>query len=81
MSGPGIDYGMGLSNIDEETGIRYGIISQHSVCPEAMDDVYNNGTDLAWEGDKEELTKQLSAALYEVLEDRVCRGIGGRYRG
>lgn len=27
----GIDYGMGHSNVDPETGIRYGVISQHSV--------------------------------------------------
>ena len=31
MTGPGIDYGMGLSNIDRANGIRYGVISQHSV--------------------------------------------------
>jgi hypothetical protein len=27
----GIDYGLGLQNIDPETGIRYGVISQNSV--------------------------------------------------
>ncbi len=27
----GIDYGLGRSNVDSETGIRYGVISQHSV--------------------------------------------------
>jgi len=27
----GIDYGMGRTNVDKETGIRYGVISQHSV--------------------------------------------------
>jgi hypothetical protein len=27
----GIDYGSGLTNIDHATGIRYGVISQHSV--------------------------------------------------
>lgn len=27
----GIDYGMGRTNIDHATGIRYGVISQHSV--------------------------------------------------
>lgn len=26
-----IDYGMGLTNIDNATGIRYGVISQHSL--------------------------------------------------
>ena len=27
----GIDYGMGITNVDVKTGIRYGAISQHSV--------------------------------------------------
>jgi hypothetical protein len=31
VSGAGIDYGLGRTNIDTETGIRYGVISQHSV--------------------------------------------------
>lgn len=28
----GIDYGMGQTNIDHETGIRFGVISMHEVC-------------------------------------------------
>lgn len=31
MTNPGIDYGRGHTNIDHDTGIRYGVISQHSV--------------------------------------------------
>lgn len=31
MAYAGIDYGMGRTNIDHATGIRYGVISQHSV--------------------------------------------------
>ena len=31
MDNAGIDYGLGQSNIDQETGIRYGVISQHSL--------------------------------------------------
>ena len=34
----GIDYGMGTTNIDRSTGIRYGCISQHSLCPESFHD-------------------------------------------
>lgn len=34
----GIDYGLGQSNIDKGTGIRFGVISQHSIMPEATDD-------------------------------------------
>jgi len=35
----GIDYGMGKTNIDSETGIRYGVISQHSVGSWALQDM------------------------------------------
>jgi len=35
----GIDYGRGTTNIDTETGIRYGVISQHSVSGDALNDV------------------------------------------
>jgi hypothetical protein len=31
MTNPGIDYGMGTTNVDHVTGIRYGVISQHDV--------------------------------------------------
>ena len=34
----GIDYGMGKANVDPDTGIRHGVISQHSVMQEALDD-------------------------------------------
>ena len=35
----GIDYSLGQSNVNHETGIHYGVISQNSVMPEAMEDV------------------------------------------
>ena len=38
MSATGIDYGMGMSNIDRTTGIRYGVISQHSLDCQAFHD-------------------------------------------
>lgn len=34
----GIDWSMGMSNCDRRTGIRYGVISQHSLMPEAIHD-------------------------------------------
>lgn len=40
MSG-GIDYGRGLVNIDRETGIRYGVISQHNVAHWILDEAEN----------------------------------------
>lgn len=35
----GIDYGFGKTNIDHKTGIRYGVISQNSVGPDAIGDL------------------------------------------
>jgi hypothetical protein len=35
----GIDYGFGQSNIDDNTGIRYGVISQNSVSGDALNDL------------------------------------------
>lgn len=36
--GAGIDYGMGRTNIDTASGIRYGVISQHSVGSQLYDE-------------------------------------------
>lgn len=38
MSNQGIDWGLGQANIDRATGIRYGVISQHSIMAEALND-------------------------------------------
>ncbi len=38
MAYAGIDYGLGQSNLDRATGIRYGVISQNSILPEASED-------------------------------------------
>lgn len=38
----GIDYGMGKTNIDTETGIRYGIINQNHVSGDALNDLESN---------------------------------------
>jgi endogenous inhibitor of DNA gyrase (YacG/DUF329 family) len=37
MSNAGIDYSMGQSNVDKATGIHFGVISLHSISPEAWD--------------------------------------------
>ena len=34
----GIDYGMGLANVDKTTGIRYGIINHHSLGADFLDE-------------------------------------------
>lgn len=35
----GIDYGFGRTNIDPKTGIRYGVISQHTIGSESLGDI------------------------------------------
>ena len=39
----GIDYGLGTSNIDKDTGIRYGVIAQNTLGPEAANEVWLEG--------------------------------------
>lgn len=38
-----------MPNFDETTGIRYGVISPHSISPFALDDIYQKGTDPYYE--------------------------------
>lgn len=45
MTNYGIDYGRGLANVDNANGIRYGVISSHSLEPEAISDAMANGAD------------------------------------
>jgi DNA-directed RNA polymerase subunit RPC12/RpoP len=43
----GIDYGMGISNVNRETGIRYGVISQNSInldCTDEFEQDYGEPT-------------------------------------
>jgi len=67
----GIDYsGPGSTvNRDAETGIRYGMISQHDLSQWAIDDVYQNGEDLGFLAMKEELKDTLTSAIEKAIED------------
>ena len=65
----GIDYGLGMTNIDTETGIRFGVIPSNDIMSEAFDDIASNGTDLDFEAYKERLTSELGAAISCVLDD------------
>ena len=61
MKTAGIDYGLGQSNIDKTTGIRFGVINAHTVNPDALDDIYQNGRDLTWETAIEDARKEYEA--------------------
>ena len=58
----GIDYSCGLANSDAATGIHYGVISQNSIMPEALDDIMTHGEDVAYE---EALNEAIKAAKTE----------------
>lgn len=70
----GIDYsGPGSTiNRDPETGIRYGVISQHSIQPDVMSDIWSEARDLSYEQAKEELLSEIMADLAaETIEERI----------
>lgn len=65
----GIDYGNGMTNIDHETGIRYGVIHSNHLMPEAVEDIYQSGDDLGYLAWKSELAERLKSAAADVLAD------------
>lgn len=66
MSYPGIDYGLGKTNIDTQTGIRYGVISQHSVMQ-------------AWADSSEPVYPEHDQSETDADEDIDCEPIGWVY--
>lgn len=58
-------------NVDHQTGIRVGFISQHTPMAEALDDITTNGTDLTYEAAVEEAKAQIRAALVPVLNGLI----------
>lgn len=67
----GIDYSNGTANIDRETGIRYGVISQNSVMPEAVDDIFTgpNTKDLAYEQYVEDVKEKAREAIKQAMDE------------
>lgn len=50
-----------MPNYDEKTGIRYGVISPHTISQYALDDIYSSGTDPYYESGKTELMDDLKS--------------------
>lgn len=65
----GIDYGMGKTNIDLETGFRFGVISSNRLASHAWDEITSKGEDLDYLDAMENLKSELSQAIKSVLED------------
>lgn len=73
---PGIDYsGPGsTANRDVATGIRYGVISQNSIQPDVMSDIWSEARDLSYEAAQEEAqTAILKACDLDTDEERRNR--------
>lgn len=72
-SNAGIDYGLGKSNVDKATGIRYGVISQNDVGPEAVNEIYD-GENLSYEGYLQEAKDKLRGALSDYFSETAWDG-------
>ncbi len=68
MNYAGIDYGMGSTNIDLETGIRYGIVSMNSLDEWAWQTM-QGGDDLDFIEYRESVRDDMSSAIERVLEE------------
>ena len=62
-----------MANYDPETGIRFGVVSPHSISQYALDDIYTNGTDPHYENAKNELMDDIKALCdnHGINFDRV----------
>jgi hypothetical protein len=69
----------GTTNYDSSTGIYYGVISQHSIDPEAFSDIHQAARDLSYESAVDQLKKELRDALEGVMSEHFSTSsYGGR---
>lgn len=60
-----------MSNFDEKTGIRYGVISPHSINQDALNDIYQDGTDPQYEEGKENFESGLKETIREYCDNNA----------
>lgn len=77
---------MSIPNYDPETGIHYGVISQNSIQPEVMSDIFDDATDLSYEYAKKEMIDKIVTALgggqsEEALNEALEHALGELYYG
>lgn len=63
------------SNVNPETGIRYGIISANSLEPEVIDQIQREGKDVRYEGAKAELTADIKRVCGDYMSDRDAEDV------
>lgn len=64
-----------MSNYDEKTGIRYGVISPHSISSWSLDEIYQNGTDPIYEESKREFRQKVFDVLNEYCSTDECNNL------
>ena len=65
----GIDYGLGQANVDQENGIRYGVISTNSLNCDSLQDIYDQGTNNSYESWRQEAIEAIQSAVHKAVED------------
>lgn len=64
-----------MTNINSETGIRYGVILASSLHPEVLDRItWQEGRDLTWEQARDDIRKELEHEA-NTIEDEVMAGM------
>lgn len=64
----GIDYGLGKTNIDLKTGVRYGIAHANNY-PELFDEITTNGNDDSYDDFIEQIVRDITCAVENADED------------
>lgn len=60
-----------ISNYDPACECHFGVISIHSVHPDALDDVYQNGKNLTYEACVGQVKAELRSAISDYVSSRV----------
>jgi hypothetical protein len=65
---PGIDYGCGVTNVDGETGIRFGVIALNDLSGDAAEDIFTHGEDVGYAAAIDEIKDSLQNGFRHVME-------------
>ena len=69
----GIDYGLGKSNIDQSTGIRYGVIPSRAIDQYSLEELCDLGTDTDYEDYRKSVRDAIDEALSSALDCYIAR--------
>lgn len=64
-----------MPNMNFETGIHYGCISQHSLDPCVLDDLISDSSDLIYDESKDEFIDDLKDAVQEILNNNGIENV------